>query len=57
MRLWQIVPMMETYLSLRTDYLTMTEKMLVNAETDENCACGPVEEAMTELMGYPISVS
>ena len=49
--------MMETYLSLRTDYLTMTEKMLVNAETDENCACGPVEEAMTELMGYPISVS
>lgn len=53
----EIAPMIDTYLSLRSDYLTMTEQMLVNAETDANCACGPVEEAMTELMGYTVSVS
>ena len=49
--------MIDQYLSLRSDHLTMTEQMLVNAETDSNCACAPVEEAMTELLGYTVSVS
>ena len=53
----QIAPMIDQYLSLRSDHLTMTEQMLVNAETDSNCACAPVEEAMTELLGYTVSVS
>lgn len=53
----EIAPMIDQYLSLRSDHLTMTEQMLVNAETDSNCACAPVEEAMTELLGYTVSVS
>lgn len=53
----EIAPMIDQYLNLRSDYLTMTEQMLVNAETDSHCACAPVEEAMTELLGYTVSVT
>ena len=45
-------PPINYYLMLRNDHLTMTEQMIVNAETAKNCACAPVEDAMTELLGY-----